>query len=88
VKSAIVKSTSCPTADLLLVEGPKVLDRTSAPSDDEDLDLGQAAQDPDALGDLVGRAFALDPDGMDEDVEAGVTPVENAEDIAEGGAGR
>ena len=71
----------------LLVEGPEVLDRSAAPADDEDVDVGQGAQVVDAGDDLVGRPVALDAGRVDEDVELGEAPLQGPQDVDDGRPG-
>ena len=99
-KSAMVKSTSWPTAEMTgtgeramaratfsslkaqrssIDPPPRPTMRTSMP--------GQAPEVVDALDDLVGRALALDPGRIDEDVEPGVAPLERPQDVDDGRAG-
>src|SRR5207245_8712112 len=74
--------------DDLLVEGPEVLERAAAPADDDHVDVAERVQVGDAVGDLAGGALTLDPDGPDDDVKVAEAAADDAQHVADGGAGR
>ncbi len=95
-KSAIVTSTSWPTAEMtgtgqrrdrprhdLLVERPQVFDRSAAAPDDDDVDAFDAPDVAERAGDVGRGAVALDARRRDDHVRVRIPPAEHLEDVAD-----
>ncbi len=95
-KSAMVKSTSWPTAVTTgtgqpamaratgsWLNGHEVLGRSAAASDDDDVHAGHAADGADGVGDLGGGALALHPRRPDDEVGVGMAAGEDLDDVAQ-----
>ena len=70
------------------VEGPKVFDASSAASYDHHIDKIVFVELLDRFGDLLGCAFALHFDRVEDEMEAGKTARQDVEDVLDGGSGR
>ena len=98
-KSAIVTSVSWPTAEItgtatehdrprhdFLVERPQVLNRASAPADDDDVDARDVPECFQRACDLDRCPLALHTGRSDHNLGTGVAAPEHLEDVADGGA--
>ncbi len=72
--------------NFFFVEGPQILDRPASPADDENIETREASQMVDSLHDLLGCAFALNPDGVDEDMKPGKPSLQRPENIDDRGS--
>ena len=72
--------------DDLLVERPQVFQRAASSGHDDGVDVSDAVQHPNALGDLGSGEASLDLGGVDEDVEVGKPAMQHAADVPDRGA--
>ena len=98
-KSAIVKSTSWPTAAMtghrtgrdgagqrFVIERPEILGRSAAASDDDHVELRHARDGPQRAHQIERRAVALHAGGPDDDACGRMPRGQHAQDVAERGA--
>ncbi len=94
-KSAIVKSTSWPTAEMMgtgeagdgsrdrfVVERPQIFDRPAPAPDDHDIDAGHPNDVPDAAGNVGRGALALHTRRANDEMGIRVAAAEYLDDVA------
>ena len=100
-RSAIVRSVSCPTAEIVgirdrasarathsLLNGFEVLGRASPAREDQDVEGAAAVEGVDRVGDLERGAVSLDPHRIDRDAHGVGPPRHHVEHVPDGRARR
>src|SRR5215475_13013176 len=73
-------------SDTLVVEGPQILDRSTAAADDHDIEIGYLAQVAQGPNDLQRGTLPLDAYRCDHDAHVAEAPADDVQDVAQSSA--